>query len=56
MIKKVKNTVLWTYVIGDYNGEEIFETFSIKEFQKINQAEFRVEKVVKKKGNKLNEK
>ena len=25
-IKKVKNTVPWTYVISDFNGEEIVET------------------------------
>ena len=41
MIKKVKNTVLWTYIIEDLNGEEIFGTFNEKELQKINQAEFR---------------
>ena len=27
VIKKVKNTVLWTYVINDLNGEEIVGTF-----------------------------
>ena len=27
VIKKVKNTVLWTYVINDLNGEEIIGTF-----------------------------
>ena len=49
MIKKVKNIVPWTYVIGDLNGEEIVETFSEKELQKTNQTEFRVEKVIKRK-------
>ena len=48
MIKKVVNVVLWTYVISDLNGEEIVETFYKKELQKINQKEFRVEKVIKK--------
>ena len=33
-IKKVKNTVTWTYVINDLNGEEIVGTFYKKEFQK----------------------
>ena len=33
VIKKVKNTVLWTYVINDLNGEEIVETFYEKELQ-----------------------
>ena len=27
MNKKVKNTVPWTYVIQDFNGEEIVGTF-----------------------------
>ena len=46
VIKKVKNTVPWTYVINDLNGEEIIETFYEKELQKTNQEEFRIEKVI----------
>ena len=53
MIKEFKNTVPWTYVINDRNGEEIIGIFYEKEFQKINQEEFGIEKVIKKKGNKL---
>ena len=53
VIKELKNTVPWTYVISDLNDEEIIETFYEKEFQKINQEEFRIEKVFKKKGDKL---
>ena len=53
LIKKVKNTVLWTYVINDQNGDEIIETFYEKELQKTNQQEFRIEKVIKKNGDKL---
>ena len=53
VIKNVKNTVPWTYVISDFKGEEIVGTFYEKELQKINQKEFRVEKVIKRKGNKL---
>ena len=53
MIKKVENNVLWTYVISDLNGEEILRTFYEKEFQKTNQREFRVGKVIKKKDYKL---
>ena len=34
VIKKVKNTVPWTYVINDLNGEEIIGTFYEKELQK----------------------
>ena len=53
VIKEIKNTVPWTYVINDLNGEEIIGTFHEKELQKTNQQEFRMEKVIKKKGNKL---
>ena len=34
VIKKVKNTIPWTNVINDLNGEEIIETFYEKELQK----------------------
>ena len=53
VIKKVKNTVPWTYVINDLNGEEIIGTFYEKELQKTNQEEFRIEKVIKRKGDKI---
>ena len=53
MIKKIRNTVPWTYVINDLNGEEITGTFYEKELQKIDQKDFRIEKVIKKKGDKL---
>ena len=53
VIKKVKNTVPWTYVIKDLNGEEITGTFYEKELQKTNQEEFRIEKVIKRKGDKI---
>ena len=53
MIKEIKNKVPWTYVINDRNGEEIIGTFYEKELQKTNQKGFRIEKVIKKKGNKL---
>ena len=43
----------WTFVISDFKGEEIVETFYEKEWQKTNQKEFRVEKVIKTKGDKL---
>ena len=52
-IKRVKNTVPWTYVINDLNGDEIIGTFYEKELQKTNQQEFRIEKVIKRKGDKL---
>ena len=53
MIKRIKNAVPWTYVINDLNGGEIIETFYEKELQKGNQEEFKMEKVIKKKGTKL---
>ena len=53
VIKKVKNAVPWTYVINDLNGEEIIGTFYGKELQKTNQQEYSIEKVIKKKGDKL---
>ena len=34
MIKKVKNTVPWTYVITDLNGEEIVGAFYENELEK----------------------
>ena len=53
VIKKVKNTVPRTYAINDLNDEEIISTFYEKELQGTNQNEFRTEKVVKRKGDKL---
>ena len=53
VIKKVKNTVPWTYVINDLNSAEITGTFYEKELQKTNQEEFRIEKVIRRKGDKL---
>ena len=53
MIKEIKNTVPLIYVINDLNGQEIIGTFYDKELEKINQEEFRIEKVNKKKVNKL---
>ena len=53
VIKKVKNTVPWTYVINDLNVEEITGTFYEKELRKTNQEEFRIEKVIRQKGDKF---
>ena len=50
IVKKIKNSVPWTYIISDINGEE---SFYEKELQKTNQKEFRIKKVIKRKGNKL---
>ena len=53
VIKKVKNTVPWTNFVNDLNDEEIILTFYEKELQKTNQQEFRIVKVIKRKGDKL---
>ena len=45
--------MLWTYVISDLKGKEIFGMLNKNELQKINQKKFRVEKVIKIKGDKL---
>ena len=51
--KIVQNTIPWSYVINDLNGDEIIGTFCKKELKKSNQQEFRIEKVIKRKGKKL---
>ena len=43
----------WTYVINNLNGEEIIGTIYENELQGTSQKEFRIEKVLKKKGDKL---
>ena len=53
IVNEIKNTVLWTYTISDLNGENVHGTFYEKELQKTNQKEFRIEKVLKRKGDKL---
>ena len=52
-VSKFKNTVPWTYVVCDLNGEEITGSFYEKELQKISQEKFRIEKVLKRKDVKL---
>ena len=49
IVKKIKNTVPWTYVLNDLNGEEIIGTFYENELQKTKQNEFRIGKAIKKK-------
>ena len=43
----------WTYAISDLEGEKIVGTFYEKELQKTNQTEFKAEKEIKRKGDKL---
>ena len=42
-----------TYVINDLNGEKVIGSLYEKELQKTNQREFGIEKVLKKKDDKL---
>ena len=53
IISKIKSIVPWTYVINDLNDEEIIGSFYEKELKKTNQKECRIEKVIKRKGDKL---
>ena len=53
MIRKIKNTLPRTYVVSDLNGEKSVATFCKKKLQKTKQKEFRIEKVIKRKGDKL---
>ena len=38
VIRKVKSTVPWAYVISNRNAEEMFGSLNKKELQKINQS------------------
>ena len=42
-----------TYVISDFNGEEIVGKFYQKRSQETKQKEFKIEKAIKRKDNKL---
>ena len=53
VVSKIKNTALLTYVINDVNGEPITGSFYEKELQKASQEKFRIENVLKRKGDKL---
>ena len=53
IISKIENTVPWSHVINDLNGEEVIVRFHEKELQKTNQEEFRIEKKLTKNGDKL---
>ena len=52
-ILQIKNTVPLTYAIGELNSEEITGSFYEKELQKTSQEKLRIEKVLKRKGDKL---
>ena len=53
VINEIKNRVPWTYAINDLNGKKITGCFYEKELQTTSQKKFRIEKVLKRKGDKL---
>ena len=53
VINKINNTVPWTYTISDMNGEEITGSFYEKELQGKKKKKFRIEKIIKRKSDKL---
>ena len=53
VVIEIKNTVPRTYVISDLNGEPVIGRFYEKELQNTSQEKFRIEKVLKRKGDKL---
>ena len=53
IIKKIKKPIPWTYVLNDVNGKEIIGTLYENELQKTDQNKFRIEKVIKRKDDKL---
>ena len=56
VVSKIKDTVPWTNVISDLNGEKIAESFYGKELRKTSQEKFRLEKALKRKVDKLYDK
>ena len=52
MVKKFKNTVLWTYVIRDLKGEGTVGLFYEKELHTHKKNQTELEKVIKRIGDK----
>ena len=52
-LRKLKNTGPWVHDINDLNREETVGTIYENKLQKIIQKELRIEKLIKRKGNKL---
>ena len=53
MVKKVKNTVSWTYVPSDLENEEIVGTFCEKESKKQDKKSLELKKSLKEKARNL---
>ena len=56
LLLKVKDTVPWTYLIENLNGEKIIGTFTTKKLKKTSHKKIRIEKVIKRKVKKLYDK
>ena len=53
VVSKIMDTIQWAYVISNLNGEPITGSFYEKELRKTSQEKFRIEKVIKRKVDKL---
>ena len=53
LVSEIKNSVPWTYVVSDLNGEDITGSFYEKELQKAGQEKSRIKKVLKREVDKL---
>ena len=53
VVSKIKDTLPQRYVINDLSGGKIAGSSYEKELQKTNQKKYRIEKVIKRKGDKL---
>ena len=53
VVSKIRDTVPWTYLISNLNGEPITGSIYEKELRKTSQEKFRIEKVIKRKADKL---
>ena len=49
VVSKIKNTVRWTYVVSDLNGEEISGSFRENELQKLVKENLEYKKYLKEK-------
>ena len=53
VFNKIKNTIPWTYVINNLNGEKTTGLFYEKELRKTSPEKVRIENVLNRKGDKL---
>ena len=53
VVSKIRDTVPWTYLISNLNGEPIIGSIYEKELRKTSQEKFRIENLIKRKADKL---